>query len=439
MNLKIVFRMKKRTLTHFVLFLLLLVNAPPGLSRDIAVSPDGEIKTITRALELAKAGDRIVVQPGVYAEENILVDKSVQLIGIDYPEVDGQGKHQVFTVSADSVTIRGFLIKNAGLSFMSDNAAIKVENVFGCVIEGNKLRNNYFGIYLANSGDCRIINNDIQSSATREATSGNGIHLWYCKDIIIEGNSISGHRDGIYFEFVEDSRILNNLSEHNLRYGLHFMFSHRCKYTGNIFRHNGAGVAVMYTKYVEMCNNRFENNWGSASFGILLKEIMDSRIHHNIFYKNSIGLYAEGSNRIYVEKNTFEQNGWAVKIMANSMENRFTENNFIENTFDVATNSKQNFNLFEGNYWSHYRGYDLNRDGVGDVPYRPVRLFSFVVQKQAAALILLRSVFVDMLDLAESMIPILTPETLVDKKPMMRKFHFETVPEIAEFPQRKSP
>ena len=107
--------------------------------------------------------------------------------------------------------------------------------------------------------------------------------------------------------------------------------------------------------------------------------------------------------------------------MANSMQNHFAGNQFLENSFDVATNSRQNFNTFEGNYWSAYRGYDLNRDGIGDVPFRPVRLFSLIVEKQSASLILLRSFFIDMLDLAEQMLPMLTPETLIDRKPMMKR------------------
>jgi nitrous oxidase accessory protein len=166
--------------------------------------------------------------------------------------------------------------------------------------------------------------------------------------------------------------------------------------------------------------NRFEKNWGPASYGILLKDITDSVIRENIFFGNSIGLYAEASNRIEVKNNNFRANGWAVKIMANSMDNIFTENDFIDNAFDVATNSGQNFNTFENNYWSRYKGYDLDRDGIGDVPYRPVRLFSIIVEKQHPALILLKSFFISVLDIAESIFPVLTPQTLMDQMPRMR-------------------
>ena len=79
----------------------------------------------------------------------------------------------------------------------------------------------------------------------------------------------------------------------------------------NVLRRNGAGVAVMYTKRVEMTDNRFEDNWGSAAYGLLLKDITDSEIRGNTFVRNTVALYAEGVNRTTVEGNTFEANGWA--------------------------------------------------------------------------------------------------------------------------------
>jgi len=107
-------------------------------------------------------------------------------------------------------------------------------------------------------------------------------------------------------------------------------------------------------------------------------------------------------------------------LMANCMETRFSHNRFIENSFDIATNSRKNYNDFANNYWSGYKGYDLDKDGVGDVPYRPVRLFAYVVEKYPFMLVLLRSPFVDLIDMAEKIAPVLSPHLLIDEKPMMR-------------------
>ena len=86
----------------------------------------------------------------------------------------------------------------------------------------------------------------------------------------------------------------------------------------------------------------------------------------------------------------------------------------------MATNSRSNASVFDANSWDHYQGYDLDRDGYGDVPYAPVRLFSLIVQQNEPALILMRSFMVDLLEAAERVLPVLTPATLVDHHPRLR-------------------
>jgi nitrous oxidase accessory protein len=391
------------------------------LAKEIIVSKTGTVTTIHKAIELAEDFDVIIIKPGYYAEGNIIINKMVKIIGEDYPVIDGEGDGEVFTVTVDSVTISGLKITNSGISYLEENAGIRLEKVSNCSITNNKLINNFFAIYLAQSANCYISDNFIKGEKKRETNSGNGIHLWYSKNITIENNTISDHRDGIYFEFVRNVTIKNNYSKNNLRYGLHFMFSDTCKYEDNTFESNGAGVAVMYTKFVLMRNNKFINNWGSASYGILLKEISDSIIESNEFIENSTAIYMEGCSRLTIEHNNLINNGWAIKLMANSMDNYFYENNFIANSFDVSTNSLSNFNTFERNYWANYKGYDLDKDGFGDVPFRPVTMFSMMVQDQPTSLILLHSLFINILNVAESIIPAITPEALTDAKPRMRK------------------
>jgi nitrous oxidase accessory protein len=166
--------------------------------------------------------------------------------------------------------------------------------------------------------------------------------------------------------------------------------------------------------------NVFEKNWGAASYAILLKEISDSRIVSNKFLTNTVGLFLEGTSRIAIHKNLFKENGWAVKVQASCTDNNFYQNNFLQNTFDVSTNGSLVLNTFNNNYWDKYDGYDINKDGVGDIPYHPVSMYSMVVEQNPNALILLKSFMVSLLDKAEKAIPSLTPENLIDNKPMMK-------------------
>lgn len=404
----------------FLFFVFLFLNK--SFAKILLVGTTQKYQSIKQAIAVAATGDTVLVNSGYYSEGTIILTKSITILGKDYPVISGEGKTEILLVKADGIIIKGITFSDAGLSFIHDNAAIKLDNVKDCVIEKNKFKNNFFGIYLAKSHHCKIINNEISSSSIRETYSGNGIHLWYCRNITIINNHLRGHRDGIYLEFVRKSLIENNFSEKNVRYGLHFMFSDSCNYSNNIFIKNGAGVAVMYTHNVTMTGNRFEQNWGGGAYGLLLKEISDSKIENNYFYKNSSGIYLEGCTRIKSSGNNFVENGWAVRLMANSMENIFERNNFIGNTFDISTNSIKNYNTFNNNYWSEYKGYDLNKDGIGDVPYHPVKLFSVITERNRPILILLRSFFIELLNIAENIFPTLTPETLIDNKPAMRKF-----------------
>ncbi len=378
-------------------------------------------KTIAVAVQAAQPGDTILVDAGTYREKNIVINKRVLLKGIDHPVLDGEKKYQVVTVTADGVIIEGFRIIRSGVSSMNDLSGVRVSDSRNVVIRNNKLEDTFFGIYMENVLNCVIENNQLIAFAKEEQQSGNGIHCWKSDSMRIINNSITGHRDGIYFEFVKHSVIWRNTSQKNIRYGLHFMFSNDDSYISNIFSNNGSGVSVMYSNRINMFNNFFEENWGDASHGILLKEISDGHMQGNYFSKNTSGIFMEGVNRVFMTRNTFENNGWALKIQASCMDVELERNNFIGNTFDVGTNGSLVQNRFRNNYWDKYEGYDLNKDLTGDVPYRPVSMYSMIVEKYPSAMIMFRSFITALLDKTEKIIPSLTPENLKDDAPLMKK------------------
>jgi nitrous oxidase accessory protein len=402
----------------YLLLVALLPMVPSATARDILVQPGGAVARIGQAVAQARPGDRIVVRAGVYAE-TLTLDKPLTLVGEGWPVLDGGGKHQIVTVTASGVTLRGFVFRNTGVSYAEDRAAVKFIGVVGCRVEGNRFEQTFFALYLARSADCVIAGNTIRGTGTSQTANGNGIHTWHGRNLRITQNHIEGQRDGIYLEFTRQTVVEGNTSAHNLRYGLHFMFSDSCRYEGNQFRNNEAGVAVMYSHYVDMHGNTFADNWGGASYGLLLKDLSRSHITGNTFVRNTTGLYAEDVTRTDVAANDFQGNGWALKIAANAQQNTFRDNNFLGNSFDVATNSRSSFNTFSANYWDRYEGYDLGRDGTGDVPFRPVRLFSWLVEQHEPSLVLLRSAFIDLLEVAERLLPVLTPATLLDEQPRM--------------------
>jgi len=402
---------------------LALLSWSIAAGKQIEVCSSCEVRTIKEAVNLAADGDQILIRQGVYKEHDIEVVKSLDFLGEAGAVIDGENKGTVLSIRADKFRLQGLTIVNVGQSYTKDFAGILIHGSKDFVIEDNELKSVFFGILVEKSSGGRIHNNKVSSTAMNESSSGNGIHLWHCSDMTVSSNQVNGLRDGIYFEFVDNSKVYENQSHDNLRYGLHFMFSNHNAYHDNIFRENGAGVAIMFSKFVEMYRNKFLYNWGSASYGLLLKEIYDAEIEDNLFEQNTIGISVDGSTRINYKNNEFLRNGWAIKIIGACYDNIFSQNNFLNNALDLSYNSKINSNRFDRNYWSEYAGYDLDRDGIGDVPYRPVKLFSYIVHNTPETIILLRSLFVDIINFSEKVSPVFTPDNLLDNNPLMTRFH----------------
>lgn len=401
-----------------VLLFLLFPGSLPGKTWIAEVSGRTTIQALVNS---ASPGDTIQIMPGHYRQGNIIMRKAVTLIGVDFPVLDGENKFEILTIAANDVSITGLKLINTGTGSIADISAISAIESRRLNVFNNRFENTFFGIHLANCSASLISGNTLYSDKTSEHQIGNGIHAWKCDSLTIRSNEVSGHRDGIYFEFVTNSVVEGNISHDNMRYGLHFMFSHHDQYRNNVFRQNGAGVAVMYTQGVTMTANKFGDNWGSSSYGLLLKDIRDSFIDGNEFSRNTIAVYMEGSSRCSFSKNTFSGNGWAVKIQANCDENVFSGNSFLSNTFDMATNGSLVLNSLDHNYWDSYTGYDLDHDGVGDIAHHPVSLYSMVVEKMPSSIMLWRSFLVYLLDKTEKVVPSITPEGLKDNYPLMQR------------------
>ncbi len=383
------------------------------------------MKSIKEAVKQASEGDTILVKKGIYKEANIKIDKGITLIGEDLPTIDGEEKGEIITIGTDNVTIDGFKIINVGVSYTTDYAAVRVVNSTGFLIQNLELEKLFFGIYLQKSKDGKVLNNKVRGEAVTEFNSGNAVHLWYCKNVEVIGNDVQNVRDGIYLEFSDNITIKDNFSKNNVRYGLHFMFSNNNYVINNTFETNGAGIALMFSKFMQVENNIIQKNWGTAAYGLLLKEVNDANIKNNLFFENTVGITVEGSNRLEYSNNDFTSNGYALKVKGACYQNHVINNNFLYNSFDISYNGRINDNKFDNNFWSNYTGYDLNKNGIGDVPYRPVKLFSYIVNRTPETIILMRSLFIDIIDFSEKVSPVFTPDDLLDENPKMKRINHD--------------
>ena len=301
-------------LSRYNFIILFLFVCYSGFSQSVTVCKKNcDYSTIQLAVNNAEDGDSIFIRSGTYYESNIIIyKKSLHISGEEGTIIDTANKGYGFSVEATDIVIKNLTIKNIEVSYTKEYAAILLFKSYDFIIENITVENAFFGFLIQKSKDGIVRNNTISGQGKAEADSGNAIHLWHCENVKIMDNKVRKMRDGIYLEFGNTSYIANNISTENMRYGLHFMFSNDNKYEKNIFEANGAGVAIMFSKRIKMFNNIFKNNWGTASYGILLKEINDAELKQNVFDNNTIGINADGTNRITYTKNTFENNGYAM-------------------------------------------------------------------------------------------------------------------------------
>lgn len=385
---------------------------------------EGGLKTIGQALALARDGDTIRVLPGIY-RERLVITRAVRLIGEGKPVVDGGGAGDVLTIKAGGAAVQGFVIRGSGRRLWKNEAAVKVLGD-GNTIAGNEIIDSLFGIFLLGASGNEILGNRIQGLGVGEHDRGNAIHLFGSHRNHIEGNTILYPRDGLYFEFSNGNRILHNRVLYG-RIGLHYMYSDDNTFEGNVFEYNGVAAAPMYARRIVARRNLFAHSRGYGAYGLFLKDCQDSLIEENAVLANEVGIFMDNSQGNRIRRNLIAANTVGARILSSSTENLFAGNAFVENGDQVHLNRGRLLNRWEGNYWSDYRGYDLDGDGIGDVPYKVGSLFGFLIENYPEVRILFSSPAVQALAFAEEALPVLELPRDVDGSPRMRP---EGVPDL---------
>ena len=391
-------------------------------ARTIEVGEGKAFSSISAALHKAKAKDEILIYGKKIYKERLVIQKPITLKGVGTPIIDGGQRGDVIKVNADNVTIEGLQIQNSARSSQVDYCGVHVKDAQFVTVRNCVFRKNQFSVMFQNCKNGLIANNNISSNITYNPIMGNAVHCWKSDNMHITGNNIGDNRDGIYLEFVNNSHIDHNTVSGCARYGLHFMFSHFNVYNSNRFNHNQAGVAVMFAHNVEMINNTFEFNRGTSSYGLLIKELQYSTIKWNRFLDNTVGLLIDGGSDLNVHHNVIKNNGWGMRLISASTNDTIVHNNFLGNTFDMTTNVSYNRNNVNGNYWDKYEGYDLNKDGYGDVPFHPLSLFSMLAEQNENVLFFFHSFLMNLLDATEKVLPSITPDNYVDNYPHMNPY-----------------
>jgi len=360
-----------------IIFLLIFcgIVVPQCLFSTIHTVSNGD--NISAILDIAAPGDTIIIGEGDYVG-NLIIDKPITIKGINYPTIRGEYTSHVILIQANNTAIEGLTISESGTRLMEDFACIMVE-ADSITLHNNIITKPLHGIYVKGGNNIIITDNTIEGRLDLiPEDRGNGIHLWNSSHNLLMSNDVSNARDGIYFSFAYFTEVIGN-HIHKVRYGLHYMYSDNNTFTNNIFENNVAGAALMYSQNIEFYRNIFARCRGFRDYGILYQSMDETIAHHNLIIDNSRGIFFDNCNSNQFLNNDVVDNDLALQIMGDGENNIIARNNFINNLGSLVMDVKKTSTVWVdesgGNYWTSYKGYDLDGDGKGDVPHTIQNIF----------------------------------------------------------------
>jgi nitrous oxidase accessory protein len=403
---------------------LALLLVPVGAAARVIPVP-AEGGAITAALGQAGAGDTLALAAGIH-HGRVRIVTPVTLRGAPGTVLEGDEQGSVVTVEASGVSLVDLEIRRSGRRVITVDSGVRVLSASGVRLARLHLDDVLYGVSAERSDDllvqdCRLTG---RVPPRMETGEGNGLHLWYCRAARLLRNDVTGFVDGIYLSFADDALVEGDLLHDLGRYGLHTMYCQRTRLLANTFTRNVAGIAIMFSGGLEVRGNWMVENRGPRTYGLLLRDCSGGRFENNQLVDNTVGIFMDNSNRNHVTGNRLESNGWGVILFASCAGNEFAGNDFIENDYPLALDMRRTNNRFDdgrrGNYWSGSTPYDLDGDGVSDVPYSPVSAFAFVSKQYPDLSVLAKSPAVAALAVAERVFPALQPSEAIDRFPSVR-------------------
>ncbi|KAF5435527.1 CASH domain-containing protein, partial [Candidatus Methanophagaceae archaeon] len=304
-------------------------------------------------------GHTITVEAGTYYE-NVDVNKRLTLRGIDMPVIDAGDNGSAVTLSADGITLEGFIATNAG---SWPEAGINVTSNDNIITGNNASTNLYCGICLWYSCNNTITNNNPTS----------GIYLWFsCNNNIITGNTACYSRYGILLIDSSNNTITDNNARNNDYNGIYLESSSGNTITGNTACDNNRhGISLEYSSSstntimsntacnnngngidLDSCSNNIiiGNNACSNNNGIRLSTSSNNNdiSGNNACYNSGNGIDIESSSS-NVTGNTVTNNGNGIDLYYSS-NNIITSNNASNNIYNgIALYHSNSNNNITGN------------------------------------------------------------------------------------------
>lgn len=398
---------------------LFLMLATPIWAAEVHVEP-GE-GTLAAAISGADAGDVLILKDGAYLGP-VTIDRTLTLQSDGTATIDGEGQGTVITVTADDVVLTGLHITGSGTDNQAIDSGIKiVKGADRARIEGNLLTDNMHGVDVHGGLDTVVRGNSIEGRRNHRMNErGNGIYVWNSPGTVVEGNDVRWGRDGIFSNASKKGTYRNNLFR-DLRFAVHYMYTHDSEVSGNVSIGNHLGFAIMFSDRVVVKDNL---SLGDREHGVMLNFANSADVAGNLVRggtKKCLFIYNAHKNLIF--RNRFEGCGIGIHFTAGSERNLLTENAFLGNQEQVryvGTRFMEWSHEGRGNFWSDHPAFDLNGDGIADGVFRPNDLMDHILWSQPAAALLTGSPALQLVRWSQSSFPAIMPGGVTDSHPLMQ-------------------
>jgi nitrous oxidase accessory protein len=370
-----------------------------------------------------KRGDVFIIPPGTYSGP-VIIEQPVTLDGQGKVTINSGGEGSVIILDTDGAVIKNLHLTNSGDHHNDLDSGVQVRGNFN-VIKDNVIDDCLFGIDLQQSENNIVKRNHISSKDEELGMRGDAIRLWYSFENKIIGNTITNTRDMVVW-YSKNNTIKDNTTVGG-RYGLHFMYSQYNLVENNSYKNNSVGIFLMYSDGVKLLNNTISHATGAAGVGIGFKETSDIVVNDNKILFSSIGLSIDVSpyqpdTTNYFTNNLVAFNGVGIRFLANWKNNIFKNNHFKANISQILVmgGKTANRNVWEGNYWDDYEGFDLDNDGIGDTPHDIYAYSDRIWQDVPGAQFFKGSAMLELIDFLERLAPFSEPDLILrDKSPIM--------------------
>ncbi|MGB4065434.1 MAG: nitrous oxide reductase family maturation protein NosD [Azonexus sp.] len=386
------------------------------------------LKPFQDLVDKAPAGSVLKPPPGTYSGP-VVINKPLTIDGGGKVTIDAGDRGTVMVLNASNSVLRGLHLTGSGDSHDTDDSCLDVRGHHNTV-ENIEIDNCLFGLDFKQSNNNVIRNNTVRSKDRELGVRGDGLRLWYSNDNLIENNQIIDSRDMVAW-YSNKNIFRDNLGRRS-RYSIHFMFANENIVENNQFYDNAVGIYFMYTEGGVARNNIISHATGATGMGIGFKEASGTIIENNEIIYCGVGIGSDLSpfqpdSTIEIRGNRFAYNGIGILFNSETGHNNMVDNIFEGNLTQVSygghgDNNNSPKNVWIGNYWDDYQGFDRNNDGVGDKTHELYAYADQIWMELPIARFFRSSPVMELLDFLERLAPFSTPDLILrDEKPRFVK------------------